>query len=50
MTKVGWKKCNRSSRDCMVSKFAAMHSVLSGMEIYKLNDQPVRERVTSSVY
>ena len=31
MTRVGWKKCNRSSWDCMVSRFAAMHSVFSGI-------------------
>ena len=31
MTRAGWKKCNRSSRECMVSLFEAMHSVFSGM-------------------
>ena len=50
MLRVGWKKCNRSSRECMVSQFATMHSVFSGMLMYlQLNDQPVRERVTTSL-
>ena len=30
---IGGKKCNRSSRECMVSRFRAMHSVFSGMEL-----------------
>ena len=37
---VGWKKCNRSSRECivsqecMVSQFAVMHSVFPGIGMF----------------
>ena len=37
----------------MISRFAAMHSVFSGLLMYssyKLNGQPVRELVTTSIY
>ena len=41
------QKCNR----CMASWFTIMCGVFLGMKCnYKLNDQPVRERVTASLY
>ena len=30
---IGWKKCNRSSWECMVSQIAAVHSAFSGMGV-----------------
>ena len=51
MTTVGWEKCNRSSQECVVHGLKQCIVYFRAWECsYKVNDQPIREQVTASLF